>query len=149
MASINPFFVHADKLTVESRKKLRPQATQTAAAALEERVLQPNDRSAHLKDMTDISTASVKYVALLNEYRIALGVWSEARALFSSETSAVFEAERDLDDLEGDIRWLYGNSALPAPQPAVPAVNGDRSRPCPPFPDSAIYSYAFASLIVQ
>ena len=66
--------------------------------------------------MIAISNRSEKYVALVNEYRIALCHWSEARALYSSETSAVVEAEIDLEDLEGDIRWLYGTSALPRTQ---------------------------------
>jgi hypothetical protein len=57
-------------------------------------------------------------VALLNEYRIALGVWSDTRAPYSPETYAVVKAERDLEDLERDIMWLYGKSALPlAAQP--------------------------------
>jgi hypothetical protein len=72
--------------------------------------------------MIAMSSRSVKYVALVNEYRIALGHWSEARALYSSEASTVIEAESDLEDLESDIRWLYGNSALPLTQPLLPAV---------------------------
>jgi hypothetical protein len=70
-----------------------------------------------------ISSRSEKYVALVNEYRIALARWSEARALHSSGTSAVVEAESDLEDVEGDIRWLYGNSAFPIPQSDVSASN--------------------------
>ena len=57
-------------------------------------------------------------MALLNEYRIALGIWSDTRALYSPETCDVVETESDLEDLEGDIMWLYGKSALPlAAQP--------------------------------
>jgi hypothetical protein len=67
-------------------------------------------------------TQSAKYVALLNEYRMALGVWSETRALYSSESWAVDEAESYLEDLEGGIMWLYGNSAIPLTQPIVAAV---------------------------
>jgi hypothetical protein len=69
-----------------------------------------------------ISSRSEKYVALVDEYRMALSQWSEARAVFSSETSAVIEAESDLEDLESDIKWLYGTSALPRTQTLVPAA---------------------------
>ena len=57
-------------------------------------------------------------MALLNEYRIALGIWSDTRALYSPETCDVVETESDLEDLEGDIIWLYGKSALPLTDPA-------------------------------
>jgi len=62
-------------------------------------------------------------VALLNEYRMALGVWSETRALYSSENSEVAEAESYLEDLEGGIMWLYGNSTIPITQSLGVAVD--------------------------
>ena len=83
---------------------------------------EPSDRSLRFSLVIAPSSRSVKYIALVDEYRIALGHWSEARAIYSSETLAVIEADIDLEDLESDIRWLYGNSALPRTQPSVPAA---------------------------
>ena len=71
------------------------------------------------------SARSEKYVALLNEYRVVLGLWSETRALYAPENWAVVEAEVYLADLEGDIRWLYGNSALPLTEQSVHALESN------------------------
>ncbi len=53
------------------------------------------------------------YAELLNEYRLALGLWSETRALYSPDRPEVIAATRHLDSLEQDLA-SYSQSALVA-----------------------------------
>ncbi len=49
------------------------------------------------------------YTDLLNEYRLALGLWSETRALYSPDRPEVIAATRHLEALERELasysRW--------------------------------------------
>lgn len=55
--------------------------------------------------MNAIAEISAEHTALLNEYRIALRLWTEARALYHSETAPeVLEASRMVEALEYRLR---------------------------------------------
>ena len=54
-----------------------------------------------------------EYTKLLNEYRIALSLWSETRALYSPDKPEVIAATRHLDELEQELS-LYNKPALAA-----------------------------------
>jgi hypothetical protein len=43
------------------------------------------------------------YTELLNEYRVALGLWSEARALYSPDKAEVAAATSHLEALEQEL----------------------------------------------
>ena len=53
-----------------------------------------------MKAITGIST---KHMALLDEYRMALSLWSETRALYAGEAYEVVEATRHLEELEHEL----------------------------------------------
>jgi hypothetical protein len=46
----------------------------------------------------------VSYEQLLNEYRYSLGIWSETKALYSSDGPEVFHATLELEELEIKLR---------------------------------------------
>jgi len=55
--------------------------------------------------MNATAETSAEHSALLNEYRIALRLWTEARALYHSETAPeVVEANRMVESLEHRLR---------------------------------------------
>jgi hypothetical protein len=55
--------------------------------------------------MNATAETSAEHTALLTEYRIALRMWTEARALYGSETAPeVMEANRSVESLEGELR---------------------------------------------
>ena len=55
--------------------------------------------------MNAIAESSAEHTALLNEYRIALRLWTEARALYQHETAPeVVEANRAVENLEFRLR---------------------------------------------
>ena len=55
--------------------------------------------------MNAIAESSAEHTALLNEYRIALRLWSEARALYQHDTAPeVIEANRTVENLECRLR---------------------------------------------
>ncbi|MBI2687381.1 MAG: hypothetical protein HYX27_13800 [Acidobacteria bacterium] len=55
--------------------------------------------------MNAIAETSAEHTALLNEYRIALRLWTEARALYQHDTAPeVVEANRLVEALEHRLR---------------------------------------------
>ncbi len=55
--------------------------------------------------MNAIAESSAEHTALLNEYRIALRLWTEARALYQNNTAPeVIEANRTVENLEFRLR---------------------------------------------
>ncbi len=53
--------------------------------------------------MKAIAGVSSKHMALLDEYRMALSLWSETRALYSPEAAEIAQATRHLEDLEHEL----------------------------------------------
>ena len=53
--------------------------------------------------MKAITGASAERQALLDEYRIALRMWSETKALYPLESAEYAEATSNLDQLEQDL----------------------------------------------
>jgi len=79
--------------------------------------------------MKAIAGISSKHMALLDEYRMALSLWSETRALYSPEAAEIVQATKHLEDLEHELSLCdvplvaqraseSGNATLLAP-PAV------------------------------
>jgi hypothetical protein len=62
--------------------------------------VQPRERSPHLKDMKLIAGIGSEHRALLDEYQMALRLWSEVRGLYPPETTEVLEATYHLETLE-------------------------------------------------
>jgi hypothetical protein len=53
--------------------------------------------------MKAISGISAKHMGLLDEYRMALSLWSETRAFYSPEAIEVVVATRHLEELEHEL----------------------------------------------
>ena len=53
--------------------------------------------------MKAIAGISSKQMALLDEYRMALSLWSEARALYMPEAAEVVHATKHHEDLEHEL----------------------------------------------
>jgi hypothetical protein len=53
--------------------------------------------------MKAIAGISAKHMALLDEYRMALSLWSETRAFYSPEAVEVLQATRHLEELEEEL----------------------------------------------
>ena len=79
--------------------------------------------------MNAIAGISAKHMALLDQYRMALSLWSETRALYSPEAMEIVQATKHLEDLEHELSLCdlplvaqhsseAGNATLLAP-PAV------------------------------
>jgi hypothetical protein len=79
--------------------------------------------------MKAIAGISSKHMALLDEYRMALSLWSETRALYSPGAAEILQATKHLEDLERELLLCdvpsvaqgaseSGNATLLAP-PAV------------------------------
>jgi len=55
--------------------------------------------------MNAIAETSAEHTALLNEYRVALRLWAETRALYHGDsTPEVMEANRLVESLEHKLR---------------------------------------------
>ena len=55
--------------------------------------------------MNAIAETSAEHTALLNEYRIALRLWTETRALYQLDSAPeVIEANRMVEELEHKLR---------------------------------------------
>jgi hypothetical protein len=54
------------------------------------------------------------YTELLKEYRTALGVWSEARALYAADAPEVAAATSHLDELEEELASFSQPAAIAA-----------------------------------
>jgi hypothetical protein len=53
--------------------------------------------------MKAIAGINAKHMALLDEYRMALSLWSETRALYTAGAFEVVEATRHLEELEHEL----------------------------------------------
>ena len=53
--------------------------------------------------MKAIAGISSKHMALLDEYRMALSLWSETRALYVPEAVEIVQATKHLEDLEHNL----------------------------------------------
>jgi hypothetical protein len=53
--------------------------------------------------MKAVTGISAKHMALLDEYRMALSLWSETRALYSADAIEVRQAIQHLEALEEDL----------------------------------------------
>ena len=53
--------------------------------------------------MKAIAGINAKHMALLDEYRMALSLWSETRALYSPDAGEVVQATRHLEGLEHEL----------------------------------------------
>jgi len=60
-----------------------------------------------------MNTMEREYTELLNEYRVALGVWSEARAIYSPDQPEVAAATNHLEALEQELA-AFSRPALAA-----------------------------------
>ena len=60
--------------------------------------------------MTAMAGISGKHKALLDEYRMALSLWSETRAFYSPEAIEVVDATKHLEELEHEL-LLCGTGA--------------------------------------
>ncbi|MEO8049035.1 MAG: hypothetical protein ABI833_01350 [Acidobacteriota bacterium] len=67
--------------------------------------------------MKAITGISAKHMALLDEYRMALGLWSETRALYSAEAAEVQQVIKHLEELERSLSLC--NEPTSAYQPNV------------------------------
>ena len=54
--------------------------------------------------MNAIASPTTAHSALLDEYRAALQVWSEARALYSQDSPEVAEATRHIEEVERRLK---------------------------------------------
>ena len=53
--------------------------------------------------MKAIAGISSKHMTLLDEYRMALGLWSETRALYLPEAMEIVQATKHLEDIEHEL----------------------------------------------
>ncbi len=53
--------------------------------------------------MKAIAGISQKHMALLDEYRMALSLWSETRGLYAADAAEIREATRHLEELENQL----------------------------------------------
>jgi hypothetical protein len=68
--------------------------------------------------MKAITGVSSKHMALLDEYRMALSLWSETRALYSADAIEVRQATKHLEALEEDLTLCdVPTSTLKRPSP--------------------------------
>jgi hypothetical protein len=61
-----------------------------------------------------MNTMEREYTELLSEYRVALGVWSEARAVYSPDEPEVAAATSHLDAVEQELAAFGQPAALAA-----------------------------------
>jgi len=54
-------------------------------------------------NMKAIAGISEKHLGLLDDYRMALSLWSETRALYNADASEVAEATKHLEELEREL----------------------------------------------
>ena len=68
--------------------------------------------------MKAIAGISPKHMALLDEYRMALSLWSETRALYLPETVEIVQATKHLEDLEHELVLCDQPTFAPKQSPA-------------------------------
>ena len=62
-----------------------------------------------------------KHLALLDEYRMALSLWTETRALYLPEALEIVQATKHLEDLEYEL-VLCDMPTFPPKKPPTPAT---------------------------
>jgi hypothetical protein len=72
--------------------------------------------------MKPVAGISPKHMALLDEYRMALSLWSETRALYLPDTVEVQQATKHLESLEEDLA-LCGLPTFTAKQLSPPRAS--------------------------
>ena len=77
-------------------------------------------RASHLKGVKAIAGISPKHMALLDEYRMALGLWSETRALYSADTAEVQQVIQHLEELERTLNLVDEPTFAPKSVPEMP-----------------------------
>ena len=78
--------------------------------------------------MKAIAGISSKHMALLDEYRMALSLWSETRALYVPEAEEILQATKHLEDLEQELVLCD----QPAFAPKQPPTSGESVESVPP-----------------
>lgn len=68
--------------------------------------------------MKAIAGISPKHMALLDEYRMALSLWSETRALYMPEAMEIVQATKHLEDLEQELVLCDQPTFAPKQPPA-------------------------------
>jgi hypothetical protein len=69
--------------------------------------------------MKAIAGISAKHMALLDEYRMALGLWSETRALYAPLSSEIQQATKHLEDVEQELLLCGMPAVSPERPPAL------------------------------
>lgn len=77
--------------------------------------------------MKAIAGISSKHMALLDEYRMALSLWSETRALYLPEAPEIVQATKHLEELEQALSQCDAPS-----QPARPSESSNAIGLLPP-----------------
>ena len=66
--------------------------------------------------MNAIAETSAEHMALLNEYRIALRLWSEVRGLLADTSPEAVAATLHLEEIERDlVSWREPTQSVPEP----------------------------------
>ena len=78
--------------------------------------------------MKAIAGISPKHMALLDEYRMALSLWSETRALYVPEAMEIVQATKHLEDLEYELVLCD----MPTVAPKQPPASGNAVESLPP-----------------
>jgi hypothetical protein len=68
--------------------------------------------------MKAIAGISAKHMALLDQYRMALSLWSETRALYVPEAMEIVQATKHLEDLEHELVLCDMPAFAPKDSPA-------------------------------
>ena len=86
--------------------------------------LKPGLKSLHPKgrSMKALTRPTVQRQALLDEYRIAVRMWSETKALYPEESAEVAQATGNLIHLEENLLKLELHPWQEPNQPPVPAT---------------------------
>ena len=72
--------------------------------------------------MKAIAGISPKHMALLDEYRMALSLWSETRALYVPEAVEIVQATKHLEDLEQELVLCDQPTFVPKRPPSGESV---------------------------
>ena len=78
--------------------------------------------------MKAIAGISAKHMALLDEYRMALSLWSETRAFYVPDSPEIVHATKHLENLEYELVLCD----RPTIAPKQLATSGNATEPLPP-----------------
>jgi len=79
--------------------------------------------------MKAIAGTSAKHMALLDEYRMALSLWSETRAFYAPDAPEILQATKHLEDLEHELVLCD----MPTFAPKQLVTSGNATEPGPPI----------------